>query len=98
MDRYLLSVVKLADEQVEQVEVAAVEEQVDEAKHGSGAHHCPRQIREPHNRLDDPYGDQVKAWQCGDHWVPLHNHRQKKMAKKKENRKEKHTHFRDILL
>lgn len=73
MDRYLLPVVQLADEQVEQVEVAAVEEQVDEAKHSRGAHHRPCQIGQPHYGLDNPYGDQVEAWQCGDHWVPLYN-------------------------
>lgn len=69
---YLLPEVQFADEQVEQVKVAAVEQQVDEAQHGRGAHHLACQAGEPHDGLDDPHGDEVKAWEGGDHWVPLH--------------------------
>lgn len=64
---------QFAGEQIEQVEVATVEEQVDEAQHGRGAHHLAREVREPHHGLDDPHGDEVKAWEGGDHWVPLHH-------------------------
>lgn len=78
IDGYLLPVVQLADEQIEEVEVAAVEEQVDEAKHGRGAHHRPRQVGQPHHGLDDPHGDQVEARQRGDHRIPLRNQRQVK--------------------
>lgn len=68
---YLLPEVQLADEQIEQVKVAAVEEQVDEAQHGRGAHHLACEVSEPHYGLDDSHGDEVKAREGGDHWVPL---------------------------
>lgn len=69
--KYLLPEVQLADEQIEQIKVAAVEEQVDEAQHGRGAHHRACQVSEPHHGLDDSHGDKVEAWQSGDHWIPL---------------------------
>lgn len=72
---YLLPEVLFAGEQIEQVEVPAVEEQVDEAQHGGGAHHLACQVSEPHHRLDDAHRCEVKAWQGGDHWVPLHKNR-----------------------
>lgn len=62
---------QFADEQIEQVEVAAVEQQVDEAQHGRGTHHCACQVCKPHHRFDDSNRDKVKAWEGGDHWVPL---------------------------
>lgn len=71
--KYLLPEVQFADKQIEQVKVAAVEQQVDEAQHGCGTHHCACQVSEPHHGLDDSHRDQVKAWEGGDHWVPLHN-------------------------
>lgn len=69
---YLLPEVQLAEEQIDQVQVATVEEQVDEAQHGRGAHHLACQLGEPHHRLDDSHWDKVKAWESGDHRVPLH--------------------------
>lgn len=73
---YLLPEVQLADEQVDQVEVAAVEEQVDEAQHGRGAHHVARQVGEPHHRLDDAHRDQVQTRGGSDHRVPLRKPKQ----------------------
>lgn len=69
---YLLPEVQFADEQIEQVEVAAVEQQVDEAQHGCGTHHRACQVCKPHHGFDDSNRDKVKAWEGGDHWVPLH--------------------------
>lgn len=66
---------QFADEQVEHVKVAAVEQQVDEAQHGRGTHHLVRQAGEPHHGLDDAHGDEVQARQSGDHWVPLRKDR-----------------------
>ena len=62
---------QLAGEKVEQVEVAAVEEQVDEAQHGSGTHHLPRQVGQPNHGLNHPHCHQVQPWESGDHGVPL---------------------------
>lgn len=62
---------QLAEEQIDQVKVAAVEEQVDEAQHGRGTHHFACQFSEPNHRLDDTHRDKVKTWESGDHWVPL---------------------------
>ena len=70
---YLLPGVQFADEQVEQVKDAAVEEQVDEAQHGRGTHHLACEVSEPHHRLNDSHRDQVEAWEGRDHGVPLKN-------------------------
>lgn len=64
---------QFADKQIEQVKVATVEQQVDEAQHGCGTHHGACQVSEPHHRLDDTHRDQVQAWKGGDHRVPLQN-------------------------
>ncbi len=69
---YLLPEVQFAEEQIEQVEVAAVEQQVDEAQHGRGTHHRAGQVGKPHHGLDDSHGNKVKARESGDHGVPLH--------------------------
>lgn len=71
--QYLLPVVEFADKQIEQVKVAAVEQQIDEAQHGCWTHHTAWQTAEPNHRLDDTHGDQVKTWQGRDHRVPLQN-------------------------
>lgn len=67
IERYLLLLVQLADEHVQQVEVAALEEQVDEAKHVVGALHLLPRVGQPQHGLDDPHRDQVEARQRGNH-------------------------------
>lgn len=62
---------QFADEQIEQVEVAAVEKKIDESQHGSGADHSSTQVGQPHNGLYDPHGDKVQAGEGGDHRIPL---------------------------
>lgn len=47
IERYLLLVVQLADEHVQQVEVATLEEQVDEAKQVVGALHLLPRVGQP---------------------------------------------------
>lgn len=77
---YLLLEVQLAEQEIDQVKVAAVEEQIDEAQHGRGTHHLACQVSEPNKRLDDSHRDEVKAWESGDHWIPLHTQRQVNMT------------------
>lgn len=69
---YLLPEVQLADEQVDQIKVATVEQQVDEAQHGCRTNHLACQVSEPNHGLDDSHRGEVQAWERGDHWVPLH--------------------------
>lgn len=63
--------VEFADKQIEQVKVATVEQQIDEAQHSCGTHHVACQTAEPNHRLDDTHGEQIKTWKGRDHWVPL---------------------------
>lgn len=63
--------VEFAEKQIEQVKVATVEEQIDEAQHGCRTHHTACQTAEPNHRLDDTHGEQIKTWEGRDHRVPL---------------------------
>lgn len=61
----------LQQKQVQQVEVAGADEEVDEPEHAGGTHHGARPAKEPGCRLHHANWQQVQTRGGGDHGIPL---------------------------